>query len=159
MIARTWKQPKCSSTKERVKTMRYIHTIELYYPVIRNNAIVPSAEMWADWDCHTEWSELEREKQISYNITYLCRIQKNDTDELNLQSTNKDTNIENKHMDTKGQRRGGMNWETGIDIYRPLCIKWITNENPPYQHGELNSVLWRTGRDGNLKKKEVSVCV
>ena len=62
-------------------------------------------------------------------------------------------------MDTKGQRRGGMNWETGIDIYRPLCIKWITNENPPYQHGELNSELWRTGRAGNLKKKEVSVCV
>ena len=24
---------------------------------------------------------------------------------------------------------GGMNWETGIDIYTLICIKWITNKN------------------------------
>ena len=37
--------------------------------------------------------------------------------------------IENKHMDTKGGKRGvggcgsGMNWEIGIDIYTLICIK------------------------------------
>ena len=36
-----------------------------------------------------------------------------------------DTDIENKHMDTKGERGVGMNWEIGIDIYTLLilCIK------------------------------------
>ena len=28
-----------------------------------------------------------------------------------LQSRNKDTDMETKHMDTKGERWGGLNWE------------------------------------------------
>ena len=31
-------------------------------------------------------------------------------------------------MDTKGRRGGGMNWETGIDVYTLMCIKQITNK-------------------------------
>ena len=31
--------------------------------------------------------------------------------------------VENKCMDTKGREGGGMNWEIGIDVYTPLCIK------------------------------------
>ena len=42
-------------------------------------------------------------------------------------------------MDTKGEKQGrgggGMNWETGIDIYTLLCIKQITNENLLYSIG------------------------
>ena len=34
-----------------------------------------------------------------------------------LQSRNRETDVENKHMDTKGERGDGMNWEIGIDIY------------------------------------------
>ena len=40
-IARTWKQPKCLSTEERIKKMWYIYTVE-YYSAIKkeqNNAI------------------------------------------------------------------------------------------------------------------------
>ena len=35
------------------------------------------------------------------------------------------TDLENKYMDTKGERAGGMNWEIRIDIYTLLilCIK------------------------------------
>ena len=42
-----------------------------------------------------------------------------------MPNRNRDTDIENKHMDIKGEAGGGMNWETGIDIYRLLilCIK------------------------------------
>ena len=44
-----------------------------------------------------------------------------------LQSRNRDTDVENKRMDTKGENGGGggMNWEIGIDIYTLLilCIK------------------------------------
>ena len=38
-------------------------------------------------------------------------------------------------MDIKGGSGGGMNWETGIDIYTLLCIKYITKENPLYSTG------------------------
>ena len=34
-----------------------------------------------------------------------------------MQSKNTDTDIEDKHMDTKGGGEGGMNREIGIDIY------------------------------------------
>ena len=40
-----------------------------------------------------------------------------------LQSRNRDTDVENKRMDTKGGREGGMKWEIGINIYSLLCIK------------------------------------
>ena len=47
---------------------------------------------------------------------------------LCLQGRNRDTDAENKRMDTKGRRGGGMNWETGIDVYTLMCIKQITNK-------------------------------
>ena len=53
----------------------------------------------------------------------------NGTDELVTCQAETDTDVENKHMDTKGGKPGvdgsgcGMNWETGIDIYTLICIK------------------------------------
>ena len=44
-------------------------------------------------------------------------------------SRSRDTDAENKCMDTKrgkwraGSGDGGMNWEIRIDIYTPVCIK------------------------------------
>ena len=46
-----------------------------------------------------------------------------------LQGRNRDTDVENKCMNTKGRKQvgdgsgGGMNWEIGIDIYTLICIK------------------------------------
>ena len=37
-IARTWKQPKCPSTEEWIKKMRYIYTME-YFSAIKRNEI------------------------------------------------------------------------------------------------------------------------
>ena len=33
-------------------------------------------------DCHTEWSKSDRERQISYDITYMWKLKKKATDEL-----------------------------------------------------------------------------
>ena len=54
-----------------------------------------------------------------------------------LQGRNRDTDVENKHMDAEGGKQrmrggGGMNWEIGIDIYTLICIKYITNKNLLY---------------------------
>ena len=48
-------------------------------------------------DCHKEGSKSEREKQISEINVYMWNLE-------NLQSRNRDTDIENKHMDTKGAK-------------------------------------------------------
>ena len=54
-IARTWKQPKCPSTEESIKKMRYIYTME-YYSAIKKNERMPFTATLMDLDIviHTE---------------------------------------------------------------------------------------------------------
>ena len=57
-----------------------------------------------------------------------------------MQGRNRDTDVDNKHMDTKGGKHvvcgggGRMNWEIGIDICTLICIKQITNKNLLYKN-------------------------
>ena len=44
-IAKTWKQPKCPSKDDWMKTKRYIYTVE-YYSAIKKNKIMPFAATW-----------------------------------------------------------------------------------------------------------------
>ena len=49
-------------------------------------------------------------------------------------------------MDTKrgkwrGEGGGVMNWAIGIDIYTPICIKWITNKNLLYK--KINEIKFK----------------
>ena len=46
-IAKTWKQPKCSSTKEWIEKIQHIYMVE-YSSVIKKNEIMPFAAMWMD---------------------------------------------------------------------------------------------------------------
>ena len=55
--------------------------------------------------CHTERSKSEREKQISYINTYIRNLEKWYR-RTYLQGRNRDTDVENKHMDTKVQKGG-----------------------------------------------------
>ena len=69
-------------------------------------------------DCPTEWSKSEREKQISYINAYMWNLKKKKWYRwAQLESRNRDTDAENKCVDTKG-REGGQdeleNWDWHI---------------------------------------------
>ena len=46
-IARTWKQPQCSSTDDWIRKRWYIYTME-YYSSIKKNKIMPLAVTWME---------------------------------------------------------------------------------------------------------------
>ena len=81
-IAKTWKQSKCPSTEEWIKKMWYMYTVE-YYSAIKKNEIMPFAATWTDPEI-VILSEVksDREREISYDITYMRNLKRNDTNEL-----------------------------------------------------------------------------
>ena len=64
-IAKTWKQPKCPRTEEWIKMMWYIHTIE-YYSAIKKNEIMPFIATWMQLEIIivSEVSQKEKDKII-----------------------------------------------------------------------------------------------
>ena len=78
-IAKTWKQPKCS-TDEWLKKMWYIYTME-YYSAIKKNEIMPFAATWMQLEIIilSEVSQKEK-RQILYDITSMWNL-KYDTNE------------------------------------------------------------------------------
>ena len=115
-IARTWKQPKCPLTEERIKKMWYIYTME-YYPAIIRNKI--DCAICRDVDGPGESSNSERGKQILYNISYMWNLEK--WYRWTACKAEIVTDVENRLTVTKWRK--GMNWEIGIDIYTLLCRK------------------------------------
>jgi hypothetical protein len=47
IIARSWKEPRCPSTEERIQKIWYIYTIE-YYSAIKNNNFTKILGKWMD---------------------------------------------------------------------------------------------------------------
>ena len=69
-IAKTWKQPKCPSTKEWIKKMWYIYTME-YYSAIKKNEIMPFAATWMDLEI-----VILSEASQKYDIAYMRNLKK-----------------------------------------------------------------------------------
>ena len=82
-------------------------------------------------DCHTEWGKSDRERQISYNITYVWNPEKWHR-WIYLQNGNRVTDVKNKLKVTSGRGRSGIEWEIRTDIHTALYIKWITDKNLLY---------------------------
>ena len=62
VIARSWKEPRCTSTEEWIQKMWYIYTME-YYSAIRNIELMKLLEKW-----------MEREKIILSEVTQSQKI-------------------------------------------------------------------------------------
>ena len=81
-IAKAWKQSNCPSTEEWIKKMWYIHTME-YYSAIKKNEIMPFAAAWMDLEIIILSEVSQTEKDKSYEITIMWNLtKKNDTKEL-----------------------------------------------------------------------------
>ena len=52
-IAKTWKQPKCPSTKEWIKKMGYMYTMECY-SAIKKEQIYAIEATWMELETHTK---------------------------------------------------------------------------------------------------------
>ena len=62
----------------------------------KKNKIMPFAATWMDLDYHTKWSKSDKERQISYEITNMWNLIKNDTKELvHKEETDSKTSKEN----------------------------------------------------------------
>ena len=81
-IARTWKQPKYTSTEEWIKKMWYIYIME-YYSVIKRNEIGSFVKTQMDLQTVIQSEVRQKEKNKYHTLTHICGIQRKDFDDLN----------------------------------------------------------------------------
>ena len=65
-IARTWKQPRCPSTHERIKKLWYIYTME-YCSAIKRNTLESVLMRWMNLE-PIIWSEVNQKENYNYCI-------------------------------------------------------------------------------------------
>ena len=86
-----------------------------YYSGVKRNKSVPFAETQMDLETVTQSEVRKRETNISIN-RYVWNLEKWYSWTY-LQSISRNTHTENKCVDLKGRKWGGMNWDLGINMY------------------------------------------
>ena len=66
----TRKPPKCPSTEEWIKKMRYIHTMD-YYSATKTRETVSFAETWVDPETVIQSEVSQKEKNQCLTLTYM----------------------------------------------------------------------------------------
>jgi hypothetical protein len=69
IIARSWKEPRCTSTEEWIQKMWYIYTVE-YYTAIKNNEFMKFLGKWMDLKdiILTEVSQSQKNSHDMYSL-------------------------------------------------------------------------------------------
>ena len=67
--AKSWKEPKCLSTDEWIKKLWFIHTME-YFLAMRKNEIVPCAATWMELEgvMLSEISQSEKDRYHMFSL-------------------------------------------------------------------------------------------
>ena len=65
-IARTWKQPRCSSSEKWIRKLWYIYTME-YYSAIKKNAFESVLMRWMKPIIQSAVSQKEKDKYCNIN--------------------------------------------------------------------------------------------
>ena len=81
-IVKTWKQPKCPLTEERIKKIWFKYTME-YCPAIKGNEISAiCSDTNGPRNDHTEISKSDRKGEILCDIPCIQNLNRNDTNKL-----------------------------------------------------------------------------
>ena len=104
--AKTWKQHECPSTEQWIKKRWYAYTIE-YYSAIKRNEILPLAATWMDLEMIIlRESKSDRERKISYDITYMY-VESKKMIQMNLFTKQKQTHRHGKQTYCYQRGKGG----------------------------------------------------
>ena len=80
-IARIWKQPRCPSTDERIKKLRYIYTVE-YYSAIKRNTLESVLMRWMNLQPIIQSEVSQKRKNKCHILMHIYGIYKNGTEEF-----------------------------------------------------------------------------
>ena len=84
------------------------------------NKMMPFAAAWMELDSHTEWSKLERERQIPYGITYIWNLIYS---QMNLSAEKKIVDVENRLVVAKGEGKG-VGWIGSLGLIDANYCLW-----------------------------------
>jgi len=73
IISKTWEQPKCSLIDEWIKKMWYMHTME-YYSAIKKNEILPFTATWIQPEIIILSEVSQKKNDICHMISLICGI-------------------------------------------------------------------------------------
>jgi len=124
-IAKTWKQPKCPSTDERIKKMWYIYTME-YYSAIKKNKIMAFAAAWIEPETLILSEVSQKEKEKYHIISHIWTLIYGTDEPIYRKETH--GHGEQTCGCQGGRGRSGMDWEFGVSRCRRLHLEWISNE-------------------------------
>ena len=96
-IVRTWKQPRCPSTDERIKNLWYLYTMDKY-STIKRNAFEAFLMRWMNIEPIIQSEVSQKEKNKYCILTHVCKMQKNGTDEPISKARNREADSENGWM-------------------------------------------------------------
>ena len=130
----------------------YIHNgILLSHKKEQNNAICSNLD--GTRDSHTELSKSERERQITYDITYL---ESNIWHKGTFPQKRKSNALGEETCGCQGGGGGsGMDWEFGISRCKLLHLQWIGNESLLCSTGNCIQSLEMENDGGYCEKKNV----
>ena len=70
IIAKRWKQPKCTSVDEGMNKMCHIHTME-YYSAIKRKEVLIHATIWMNFENIILSEKSQLQKSIYYMIAFI----------------------------------------------------------------------------------------